>query len=168
MDEAFRQIVAKPVSREVWAPFGWLPVADTDPLDTSAMLEFAWDDVHVNRISHRRDEVPRTGAVLRCEMMFRHLTHTQVLMPLDARAVVVVAPPGVEMTSPDNAAEARAFLLEPLQSIVLHRGTWHWGPFPVVADAVELFNIQGRRYREDNDCADLAALGASLEVHVGG
>jgi ureidoglycolate hydrolase len=167
MDAAFREIVAKPVNREAWTPFGWLPVADTDPLDTSEVLEFAWDDVHVNRISHRRDEVARTGTGLVCELMFRHLSHTQVLMPLDVRAVVVVAPPWLAMTSPGEASEARAFLLEPLQCIVLHRGTWHWGPFPVEADSVELFNIQGRRYLEDNDCADLAALGASLEVHLG-
>lgn len=143
-------------------------MADTDPLDASAVLEFARDDVHVNRISHRRDEVPRTTTGFRCEMLFRHLTHTQALMALDARAVIVVAPPALGMTAPADAAEARAFLLEPLQSIVLHRGTWHWGPFPVEADSVELFNIQGRRYLEDNDCADLAAIGASLEVHVGG
>ncbi len=163
----FREIVPKPITRETWAPFGWLPVADTDPLDGSSVLEFAWDDVHVNRISHRRDEVPRTEDGLLCEMMFRHLTHTQVLMSLDARAVVVVAPSGVALTSLADAAEARAFLLEPLQSIVLHRGTWHWGPFPVDADSVELFNIQGRRYLEDNDCADLAAVGASLVVFLG-
>jgi ureidoglycolate hydrolase len=106
-----REIVAKPISPEAWAPFGWLPVADT---------------------------------------------------------VVVVAPPAVQMTVPDDADEARAFLLEPLQSIVLYRGTWHWGPFPLKADSVELFNIQGRRYLEDNDCADLLALGASLEVRLGG
>jgi ureidoglycolate hydrolase len=143
-------------------------VADTDPLDGSEVLEFAWDDVHVNRISHRRDEVPQTGTGLRCEMMFRHLSHTQVLMPLDARALVVVAPPGVALTSPAEVAEARAFVLEPLQSVVLYRGTWHWGPFPVVADSVKLFNVQGRRYLEDNDCADLAAIGACLEVHLGG
>jgi ureidoglycolate hydrolase len=143
-------------------------VADTDPLDGSATLEFAWDDVHVNRISHRRDEVPRTPTGLRCEMVFRHLTHPQVLMPLDARAVVVVAPPAVRMTVPGDADEARAFLLEPLQSVVLHRGAWHWGPFPIEADSVDLFNIQGRRYLEDSDRADLAALGASLEVRLGG
>jgi len=143
-------------------------VADIDPLDGSNVLEFAWGDAHVNRISHRRDEVPTTTAGLCCEMLFRHLTHTQVLMPLDARAVVVVAAPGVGMTSPADSDEARAFLLDPLQSIVLHRGTWHWGPFPVEADSVELFNVQGRRYLEDNDRADLAALGACLDVHLGG
>jgi len=168
MDEALREIVAKPVSREAWAPFGWLPVPDTDPLDASEVLEFAWGDAHVNLISHRRDEVPRTATGLRCEMMFRHLTHTQVLMPLDTRAVIAVAPPGTGLTSAADAAEIRAFLLEPLRSIVLHRGTWHWGPFPVEAASVELFNVQGRRYLEDNDCADLAALGASLEVQVAG
>jgi ureidoglycolate hydrolase len=159
-------IVAKPISAKAWAPFGWLPVADTDPLDGSSRLEFAWGDVHVNLISHRRDEVPMTAAGLRCEMMFRHQSHTQVLMSLDARAVVAVAPAGIGLTSPDEIAQVRAFLIEPLQSVVLHRGTWHWGPFPFEVDSVRLFNVQGMRYREDNDCADLAALGAGVEVSL--
>jgi len=68
------------------------------------------------------------------------------------------------MTSPADAGEIRAFLLEPLSSVVLHRGTWHWGPFPVAAESVTLFNVQGRRYAEDNDRADLAALDAPVDV----
>ena len=70
------------------------------------------------------------------------------------------------MTSPADAGAIRAFLLEPLSSVVLHRGTWHWGPFPVDAESVTLFNVQGRRYVEDNDRADLAALGAPVDVRA--
>ena len=40
------------LSEEAWAPFGWLPVADTDPRDGEHRLSFAWDDVHVNIIGH--------------------------------------------------------------------------------------------------------------------
>ena len=41
---------------------------------------------------------------------------------------------------------------------MLHRGTWHWGPFPVGgATTVRLLNVQGLRYREDNADADLGA-----------
>ncbi|HEV8065088.1 MAG TPA: ureidoglycolate lyase [Acidimicrobiales bacterium] len=159
-------IVAKPVSPEAWAPFGWVPVADTDPLDGSSNLEFAWGDVHVNRISHRREEVPATSDGLVCEMMFRHQSHTQVLMPLDARCVIAVAPAALPLTSAEESKSVMAFIIEPLQCVVLHRGTWHWGPFPFEDESVELFNVQGLRYREDNDCADLRATGAQMEVRI--
>ena len=48
--------------------------------------------------------------------------------------------------------------------MVLHRGTWHWGPFPVDADSVRLFNVQGLRYAEDNACVDLAARELDVDV----
>jgi hypothetical protein len=163
-----RQIVPVPLEADTWAPFGWVPVADTDPADGASTLEFEWGDAHVNRIGHRRDEVPAVEGGLRCNELYRHLTHTQVLMPLDVPAVVAVAPASVSMTSPADAGEIRAFLLEPLSSVVLHRGTWHWGPFPVAAESVTLFNVQGRRYAEDNDRADLAALDAPVDVLLRG
>ena len=101
---------------------------------------------------------------LRCEVLFRHATHTQVLMPLDTVAVIVVAPAGLAMTGPLDIDEVRAFLIEPLDSVVLHRGTWHWGPYPVGSESVTLFNVQGRRYAEDNASADLAAGGTAVDV----
>jgi hypothetical protein len=163
-----RKITPSRVTPDAWAPFGWLPRADTDPDDGSDTLVYAWDDVHVNRISHRRDEVPEVPGGLRCQALYRHETHTQVLMPLDVTAVLAVAPPSVGLTSPADVELIRAFVLEPLESIVLYRGTWHWGPFPVSADEVHLFNVQGLRYAEDNDRADIEALGTPVDVLVGG
>ena len=104
---------------------------------------------------------------LRCQVLFRHDTHTQVLMVLDAPSVVAVAPSGVEPAA-DGVDSVRAFLLEPLVPVVLHRGTWHWGPYPRTADSVTLFNVQGRRYLEDNRSCDLAAAGLPVDVLLRG
>ena len=164
MGESIRRITPEPLTRDSWSRFGWLPVADTDPSDGVEGLDFAWHDAHVNLIGHRRDEVPAVPGGLRCQVLFRHATHTQVLMPLDVTAVVVVAPPELDMTSPADADQIRAFVIPPLSSLVLYRGTWHWGPYPVGAESVSLFNVQGLRYRDDNANVDLDALGVPVDV----
>ncbi len=168
MEDAVDQITPDPLTSEGWAPFGWLPVPDTDPSDGEGRLAFAWGDAHVNIISHRRDEVPVLEAGLRCEVLFRHATHTQALMPLDAAAVIAVAPADTDPAQPGGQSGLRAFILPALSAVVLHPGTWHWGPYPVTADEVRLFNVQGLRYREDNQSVDLAAAGAAVEVRLDG
>jgi ureidoglycolate hydrolase len=161
-----RTLVPQPLTEVAWEPFGWIPVADTDPRDGEHRLTFAWDDAHVNLIGHARTEVPETSTGLRCEMLYRHDTHTQTLMPLDVPAVIVVAPAEVEFAAPSDAETLRAFRLEPLQALVLHRGTWHWGPFPIAAPEVRLFNVQGLRYAEDNRRVDLSPLGLAVDVDL--
>ncbi len=101
MGDPVRQITPGPLTAASWAPFGWLPVDDTDPDDGVDSLAYEWNDVHVNRIAHRRDEVPAVPGGLRCQALYRHRTHTQVLMPLDVSAVIAVAPPTV---GPDRSA----------------------------------------------------------------
>ena len=152
------------LTEEAWAPFGWVPVTDTDPRDGSHRLEFEWEDAHVNVIGHALDEVQVLPDGLRCDVMFRHDTHTQCLMPLNCDAVVAVAPAASDFTGADPTSEVRAFLLHPLQAVVLHRGTWHWGPYPLTDEPVRLFNVQGLRYAEDNASVDLAGQGMSVEV----
>lgn len=163
---AGRRVTAAPLTADRWAPFGWLPVDDTDPADGAHRLAFAWEDPHVNVIGHGADEIVRAGGVLHCPEMYRHDTHTQVLMVLDVPAVVAVAPRHVTFDDAADAGEIRAFLLRPLDAFVLERGTWHWGPFPAEADAVRLFNVQGLGYAEDNTRVDLEALGAAVDVVV--
>ena len=167
MGATIRRIEPEAVSPSSWQPFGWIPVADTDPRDGEERLAFEWGDAHVNLIGHRRDEVPASNGVLRCDMLYRHLTHTQVLMPLDVDAVIAVAPAGEDPTTPAGSDRIRAFALPVQQTVVLARGTWHWGPFPTTAEAVHLFNVQGLRYAEDNDMADLGGSGTAVEVVVG-
>ena len=124
-------------------------------------LTFEWDDAHVNLIGHARTEVPETPNGLRCEMLFRHDTHTQSLMPLNVPAVIVVAPAAVEFRRRGRGGHRSVPSgSSPLESLVLHRGTWHWGPFPMQGPEVRLFNVQGLRYAEDNRCVDLAVEGS--------
>jgi hypothetical protein len=88
---------------------------------------------------------------------------------LNCPAVLVVAAAGAPLHTDERVIDhMRGFLLQPGESIVLHRGTWHWGPFPVGADRVDLYNVQGLRYAEDNDCVDLGAIGRAFEVRTTG
>jgi ureidoglycolate hydrolase len=164
MSPAVLTISAQPFAPAEWGPYGWVPVPDSDPRDGSSRLDFEWADAHLNLIGHDAAEVPGTERGLMCEMLFRHQTHTQALMVLNCPAVVVVAAPCTTFTSEQDAGLLRAFLLRPHDVFVLHRGTWHWGPFPVSAPRVDMLNLQGLRYAEDNECCRLADIGASVEV----
>ena len=152
------------LTEEAWAPFGWLPVEDTDPRDGTHRLEYQWADPHVNIIGHARSEVPAVPGGLLCQMLYRHATHTQALMPLDHPCVIAVAPAGLGFEGPGDVDLVRVFRIEPLQALVLDRGTWHWGPFPVDTETVSLFNVQGLRYAEDNEMMDLAGRDMAVEV----
>lgn len=153
---------AEPLTAATWAPFGALPVDDTEPGDP-VRIEFEWADPHVNYISHTYDEVDHTERGARCDRMYRHDTHTQTLMPLDCESVVAVAPASVDFADPADLETIRAFRLQPLDCFVLARGTWHWGPFPIEPGTVRMLNLQGRRYAEDNTHVDLGP-GATVEV----
>src|SRR3954447_8615568 len=159
------QLTAGPLSAAAWAPFGWLPADDTDPADATHNYEFALDDPHVNVIAHEYDEVPHSDAGTRCEMFYRHDTHTQTVLILNVDAVIAVAPGALDFSQPEHLEAVRAFRLHPLDALTLFRGTWHWGPFPLGREAVKMFNVQGKRYAEDNTRVELAATaGAVFEV----
>jgi hypothetical protein len=166
MGDPVRRVRVERLTAQAWTPFGWLPVSDADPQDGGGRLFFEWGDPHVNVICHSAGEVVRSPGGLVCTEMFRHDTHTQALLVLDAPAVVAVAPAHVEFESPAEALAIHAFSLDPLQAFVLHRGTWHWGPFPLDTDRVHLFNVQGRRYLEDNRRVELGELVGLVELSL--
>jgi ureidoglycolate hydrolase len=165
-DEPVHVVRSETLTAGAWAPFGWLPLPDTDPADGEHTLHFEWADAHLNTIEHTADEVDATPEGLRCAVMYHHLTHTQVLTPLDATSVVAVAAPGTTFATAADLDAIHAFVIEPGQTIVLHRGTWHWGPFPIRgATSVRLLNVQGARYSQDNGSVDLTErTGATVEV----
>lgn len=162
------RLTAAPLTAAAWEPFGWLPVADTDPADNAHHYEFLWNDPHVNFIGHAYDEVEHVadGAAW-CAVMYRHDTHTQTLMPINCEAIIAVAPAGVDFSAPEHFETIRAFLLHPLDALVLFRGSWHWGPFPLGTEPVRLFNVQGRGYRDDNASVNLGEWGARVEIRAG-
>ena len=130
MGETTRRIEPETISEPTWQPFGWLPVPDTDPKDGNNRLNYEWADPHVNIIGHRRDEVPDADGALRCEVLFRHLTHTQVVMPLDVDAVIAVAPADTDPRTEEGAAQIRVFALPVQQAIVLREGHVALGALP--------------------------------------
>ena len=150
------------LTEQDWRPFGWLPVADTDPADGTHTLHFEWGDPHLNVISHAYDEVEHRAEGAFVGRMYRHATHTQALMGLNVPSIVAVAPAAVTFATVNDLDTIRAFRVEPHEVLVLHRGTWHWGPYPLGSEPVRLLNVQGRRYAEDNDSVDLAAVGIVL------
>jgi hypothetical protein len=144
-----------PATIDTFAPYGVLPSDEGDGNPT-ADLEFRLDDGWVNYIGHSLDEIEVADGRLRCELLNRHDTHTQTLMPVDADAVVVVAPAEHDFSEPEHFDAVRAFALPRLTCVHLHRGTWHWGPYPVGARSLRMLNIQGRGYPNDNGIAWLA------------
>jgi ureidoglycolate hydrolase len=160
-------IEAAAVTPEAFAPFGWLPVDDTDPADGTHTLAYERGDPHCNVIAHAYDEVEHTAAGAVCVRMYRHDTHTQVLMPTNVEAIVAVAPAEVDFADLADVDTVAAFRLAPGEVFVLHRGTWHWGPFPLGPEPVRLLNVQARGYLDDNAHVDLPeAVGAAVEVVV--
>ena len=160
-----RQLRLEDVTYESWAPFGTIP-SDEQTEHDKTDLEFLWHDGHVNFIGHtnREIEFTATGGAL-CDLLNRHDTHTQTLMPFDTDAYAVVAPAAVDFSAPEHLDTVRAFFLPRLAVVHLARGTWHWGPYPLAAESVRIFNIQGRGYAQDNGIAWLARdLGLRLEV----
>jgi ureidoglycolate hydrolase len=154
---------------ESWSAFGSIPT-DEDSAAAPSRLEFLWDDGQVNFIGHMNSEISfgATGAA-RCELLNRHDTHTQTLMPMDADAYVVVVPAAVDFSDPSHFAQARAFMLPQHAVVHLDRGTWHWGPYPIGVESVRIFNIQGAGYVRDNGIAWLARdHGTIFEVDLRG
>jgi ureidoglycolate hydrolase len=166
VSEATRRVIAAPLQAAPWAPFGWIPVDDVDPTDGAKRLSYDGGDPHLNVIAHDLAEIEALDGAVRCTELFRHARHTQALLVLNCNAVIAVAPAGTTFSGPDDARHVQAFVLRPLDYFVLERGTWHWGPFPYDAPSVRLWNLQALGYIEDNDRADLAACGATVDVVV--
>ena len=159
MAGASRRVVAEPLTVDAWAPFGWIPVADTDPADGMERLTYEWADPHVNVISHAADEIERDGEELICDRLYRHDTHTQVLLALNGPSVLAVAPADVDLDTDEGldtvlpAGGPRGPRAAPGQA-----GT------TLGAEPVLLFNVQGLGYARDNASADLASRGVRIAV----
>jgi len=60
----------------------------------------------------------------------------------------------------------KAFALPQHACVHLHRGTWHWGPYPIGPE-VHLANVQAKDVVGDNEVAHLERdLGVVIEVRA--
>src|SRR6266851_5438051 len=108
------RLEAQPATRASFAPFGRIPPEENDGNAGAA-----------NFIGHRLDELEVVDGWLRCELLNRHDTHTQTLMPMSGDAIVVVAPGDVDFSEPAHFETVRAFVMPRHSCVHLHRGTWH-------------------------------------------
>src|ERR1700730_8382516 len=91
-----RAVAPGRLSGDAWSPFGWLPVADTDPRDGEHRMTFEWSDAHVNLIGHARGQAPKAPRGRPWEIPFRHGPPPPALISPGGPGVIAVAPAGVE------------------------------------------------------------------------
>lgn len=138
-------VTAEPLTVEAFAPFG--DVLTSRPHE-AALQVLQGETWLLNVLSYdRRDLV--------CDHLNAHRRATQMLVPLGGRsAVLVVAPATVPFDDRADVDDLRAFVLDGRAAVNLAVGTWHWGPYPV-GDHVDVLNLQGRGFAEDNDVVHL-------------
>jgi len=141
-------VSAEPLTAAAFAPFGDVLAAEPDEAAITVRDGESWV---LNILSY--DHRP-----LVCDHLNAHHRATQMLLPLAGRpALLVVAPAAERFDGPDGAAaleQVRAFVLDGRAAVNLALGTWHWGPYPV-GDHVDLLNLQGRGFADDNEVAHL-------------
>ena len=147
-------VQAEPLTSERWRPFGQVVGRDECVVELRGDATF-----HLDVLTYEWHP-------LRADLLNRHHTATQALIPLGgAPAVVLVAPRDVDFSARDHLDTLRAFVISGDSGINLALGTWHWGPYPL-GETVSLANFQGD-VTNDNEIAHLARdLGVTIEIRV--
>jgi ureidoglycolate lyase len=159
-DARILTVTAEPLTAEAWQPFGQV-IGGPGIGAAECVLELR-DGAVFNL-----DVLSYSWHPLRCDLLNRHHTATQALIPLGGSpAVVVVAPGQVDFSDPSHVDTIRAFTISGSQGINLAIATWHWGPYPIGPE-VHLANFQARDVADDNEIAHLERdLGVVVEVRV--
>jgi ureidoglycolate lyase len=147
-------VQAQPLTSEAWRPFGQVVGRDECFVELRGDATF-----HLDVLSYE-------WKPLRADLLNRHHTATQALIPLGgAPAVVLVAPASVDFSDAAHLDELRAFVISGDVGINLALGTWHWGPYPV-GPRVDLANFQGD-VTHDNEIAHLERdLGVTVQIRL--
>ncbi len=153
---ATRDILARPISAAGFAPFGFLiePTPDggrAGPIDAALDLAQGRPRFYIMDLANRGQEFGR---------ITRHRAVTQVLASAGARPWMLgVAPPAgcddphAEPTLDDIAA----FVVPGGVAVLLHRGTWHAGPY-FHDPSMAFFNLELDDTNEtDHQSCELAA-----------
>ena len=139
-DLPIRDLPARPITREAFAPFGDLiaPMDDGGsfgPKDAALDLTRGTPRLYIMRLSRR-------GLVFR--QITRHCKVTQCLAALGGKSwLMAVAPPKSvdDPTAEPALADIAAFIIPGSVAIKLHRGTWHAGPF-FEDEAIDFLNLE--------------------------
>ncbi len=131
------QIKAEPLTADAFHPFGQVIGMDT---------------VRMKIVNDRF----RMGIInIKCQLpitrLNRHIKSTQALIPLGGKAcLVVVAPPTVDLDSPEHLKQVKAFIDDGSYGVNIDLGTWHMALLPLGSE-ISLVNIQGEHSGADTD-----------------
>lgn len=132
------QIKAEPLTPDTYRPFGQVIGKDTVQMkivnDRFRMgtIIMKYQPFHITRLS-------------------RHIMSTQALIPLGGKAcLVVVAPPTVDLDSPEDLKQVRAFINDGSCGVNFELGTWHMALLPLGPE-MSMVNIQGEHAGEDTE-----------------
>jgi ureidoglycolate hydrolase len=134
---ALRDLQAEPVSDAAFLPYGRVIAATADgtpagAIDRALDLSGGTPRFYIMDLAHRP---------LRIETITRHGRVTQVLAAVGGLPwLLAVAAPTPQADAPDLAT-LRAFAVPGDVALLLHRGTWHAGPY-FATPRMRFFNLE--------------------------
>jgi ureidoglycolate lyase len=130
------RIKAEPLTADAYRPFGQV---------------IGMDRVRMKIVNDRfrMDTITVKHQPFRITHLHRHIKSTQALIPLGGAAcLVVVAPPTVDLNSPADLTQVKAFLNDGSCGVNIDLGTWHVPLLPFGSE-MSMANIQGEHAGED-------------------
>jgi ureidoglycolate hydrolase len=146
------QIKAGPLSTEPYRPFGQVIGMD------KVQMKIVNDRFRMGTITMK-------WRPFRITHLYRHIRSTQALIPLAGKAcLVVVAPPSVDLNSPEDLLQVKAFINDGSFGVNIDLGTWHMALLPLGSEMC-MVNIQGEHASDDIEERSLEeALNTVIEV----
>jgi len=132
------QIKAEPLTADAFRPFGQVIGMDT------VQMKIVNDRFRMGTINMKCQP-------FRITHLNRHIKSTQALIPLGGKAcLVVVAPPTVDLNSPEDLQQVKAFIDDGSYGVNIDLGTWHMALLPLGSE-MSMVNIQGKHSGADTD-----------------
>jgi ureidoglycolate hydrolase len=129
------QIKAEPLAADAYRPFGQVIGM------ARVRMKIVNDRFHMATITMKHQP-------FRITHLHRHLKSTQALIPLGGRACLVVASPTLDLNSPADLTQVKAFINDGSCGVNLDLGTWHVPLLPFGSE-MSMVNIQGEHAGED-------------------
>jgi len=137
MEDRYVNVVnIKDVSPQEFKPFGQiLGLYNEPPLEDFPHLKYYKDNIDLGPggedvtmgLLYSKKKKPGDPII----KMERHKLFTETFIPLYGGEVVFVMAPADNSKDRPDTDRIEAFLLDGRLGISLHKGTWHWPPFPI-------------------------------------
>ena len=111
---------------------------------TADLAGLADSGVTGHLIAHRRG-----GTLTQIE---RHNDTPEAFIATAGHSLLVVGQPG-----PPDPARLQVFEMQAGQAVLLHRGTWHWAPYPLTETATFLLLLRAETADHDVEVFDIPA-----------